>query len=225
MQRLNAAYPQLGAVFAVDELSTEVLQHALRAGHATPSRIERRGERSTQAVGRVGELLGGAPAIVACAAVGDGPAADAPGRSIVVFSTKGGVGKSTIATNVAVAMARESRRHVALVDADLQFGDVAVLLGIPPRPHGRGRGGRRSSYADPELLRSLADAPRERMLRAPGADRSRRCSTRDSPDEMVARRAVASRRSAATWSSTRRRSSTTHVLALLEAADDVLLVG
>jgi pilus assembly protein CpaE len=50
----------------------------------------------------------------------------------VTFSTKGGVGKSILATNLAVALATRSTKQVAIVDGDLQFGDVAVLLGIPP---------------------------------------------------------------------------------------------
>ena len=57
-----------------------------------------------------------------------------PGRPlVVVFSPKGGVGKSTVAINIAVCMARHMSEPVALVDADVQFGDVAVLLGIPPQ--------------------------------------------------------------------------------------------
>ena len=37
-----------------------------------------------------------------------------------------------LATNLACGLARRSARPVALVDADLQFGDVAVLLGVSP---------------------------------------------------------------------------------------------
>ena len=48
---------------------------------------------------------------------------------VVVFSGKGGVGKSLIATNLAVALAADGER-VALVDLDLQFGDVAVMLHV-----------------------------------------------------------------------------------------------
>jgi pilus assembly protein CpaE len=52
---------------------------------------------------------------------------------VSVFSTKGGVGKSTIAVNLAVAIAQNAKKKVALVDLDLQFGDVAVMLNVLPR--------------------------------------------------------------------------------------------
>jgi pilus assembly protein CpaE len=51
-----------------------------------------------------------------------------PGRVVTVSSTKGGSGKTVVATNLATALARRSARPVVLVDADLQFGDVAVML-------------------------------------------------------------------------------------------------
>ena len=129
VQRLVVAYPELGAVFAVGDLSAPVLQAALRAG-ARDTVAAHDAASMVQSVARVGDLLHDStvsrvPAVVESRAN--------PGRLIVVFSTKGGVGKSTIAINVAVAMARRTDERVALVDADLHFGDIAVLLGIPPQ--------------------------------------------------------------------------------------------
>jgi Flp pilus assembly CpaE family ATPase/DNA-binding NarL/FixJ family response regulator len=54
-----------------------------------------------------------------------------PGELIVLYGGKGGVGKSVIATNLACGLAKEVGARVALVDLDLQFGDLGVLLNLP----------------------------------------------------------------------------------------------
>ena len=53
-------------------------------------------------------------------------------RVITVFGAKGGLGKSTIAANLAVKLA-EKRKKVALVDLDLQFGDLNIFLDLEPK--------------------------------------------------------------------------------------------
>lgn len=53
-------------------------------------------------------------------------------RVVVVASPKGGVGKSTIAVNLAVGLAKLAPMDVVLVDLDLQFGDVATHLDLKP---------------------------------------------------------------------------------------------
>jgi pilus assembly protein CpaE len=54
------------------------------------------------------------------------------GRIVTVFSTKGGCGKTTLATNLAAALADRGRHEVCLVDLDLAFGDVAIALHLFP---------------------------------------------------------------------------------------------
>jgi pilus assembly protein CpaE len=54
------------------------------------------------------------------------------GSVITVFGAKGGVGKTTIAVNVAVALAQETTQSVVLVDGDNGFGDVAGMLDLTP---------------------------------------------------------------------------------------------
>ncbi len=51
-------------------------------------------------------------------------------RVIAFFSPKGGVGKTTLAVNTACALAALNKK-VALVDLNLQFGDVGVFLDVP----------------------------------------------------------------------------------------------
>lgn len=54
------------------------------------------------------------------------------GRIVVVASPKGGTGKTTVATNLAVALASSGPHSTVLVDLDLQFGDVASALNLVP---------------------------------------------------------------------------------------------
>ncbi len=53
------------------------------------------------------------------------------GTIITVFGAKGGIGKTTISSNLAVALAAEAHQTVALVDMDTRFGDVAITMDIP----------------------------------------------------------------------------------------------
>jgi pilus assembly protein CpaE len=55
------------------------------------------------------------------------------GSVVAVFSPKGGVGRTTIAVNLAVIAAAELDKKVVLVDGSFQFGDVAVLLNLNPK--------------------------------------------------------------------------------------------
>jgi pilus assembly protein CpaE len=73
--------------------------------------------------------------VAAAGAAGAAAGADggAPSALVVaVFSPKGGVGRTTIGVNVAVAAATLGRK-VALVDASFQFGDVGVLMNLNPK--------------------------------------------------------------------------------------------
>jgi pilus assembly protein CpaE len=74
-----------------------------------------------------------------------------PGVIAAVFSPKGGVGRTTVAVNLAVAAATELGKKVVLVDGSFQFGDVGVLLNLNPK---------NKSIADlvPELEAGEADS-------------------------------------------------------------------
>jgi pilus assembly protein CpaE len=55
------------------------------------------------------------------------------GQIVAIFSPKGGVGRTTLAVNLAVAAATELNKRVVVMDASFQFGDVGVLFNLNPK--------------------------------------------------------------------------------------------
>jgi pilus assembly protein CpaE len=55
------------------------------------------------------------------------------GKMLMFLGSKGGSGVTTLATNFAIALHKESGRDVVLVDLDVQLGDVSLVLGITPK--------------------------------------------------------------------------------------------
>ena len=53
-------------------------------------------------------------------------------KVITTFSNKGGIGKTAIATNLAVEIANMTKERVALVDLNMQMGDVTTFLDLNP---------------------------------------------------------------------------------------------
>jgi pilus assembly protein CpaE len=122
IEKFTRARPEVSAILVATELSTGLLQQALRSGIRDVLGFPVEAQLLHESVARVGAM----------AVIPGGPPAAAPpperGRVITVSSTKGGSGKSVVATNLAVVLAKRTTRPVVIVDADLQFGDVAVLL-------------------------------------------------------------------------------------------------
>lgn len=226
VHRMVTVYPEVGPVFAAHALSTELLQHALRAGARDAVQIDTTGEAVAAAVARVGEVLATQPRVAAVAASASGPGMPlvrtAPGRLIAVFSTKGGVGKSTVATNVATAMARKIDDAVSLMDADLQFGDISVMLGLPP-DHTVLDAAAAIQYADPELMRNLVTRLDSGLLVLP-APSEPSLSAGIPPEDMTAVCAALQGISGFVVVDVPTSFDDT-TLAVLEAADDVLLVA
>jgi pilus assembly protein CpaE len=130
--RVRAIRPAMSVILVVHELSTSVLQHAMRAGVSDVLALPVEREQMAEALIRAAESLPTAGAVAVPTATIEEPSAGR-GRVISVFSAKGGAGKSVVAANLAILLARRSDKPVALLDADLQFGDTAVMLKLSPQ--------------------------------------------------------------------------------------------
>ena len=61
------------------------------------------------------------------------PEPEAAGKVVAVFSPKGGVGCSTLAINLAIALQKQNNVNTVIMDTSLQFGDISVLLNLQPK--------------------------------------------------------------------------------------------
>lgn len=127
---MDLQYPEISVVLVVPETKEVVLQ-AMRSGvrdlldpAADPDSIRVMLERA--ALAAAGRRRGLGPGTSEHADHGAG------GRIIAVMSPKGGVGKTTVATNLAVGLGKSAPMTVVIVDLDLQFGDVASGLMLDP---------------------------------------------------------------------------------------------
>ncbi len=125
-------HQEIGAILVAEELTTNLLQQALRSGVKDVLAAPADDLQLAEAISRVTPGLSSSSTVP----VEDDPLLSGDGdlaHVITVFSTKGGAGKSVIATNLGVVLAQRSEKPVCLVDADLQFGDIAVMLKLAPQ--------------------------------------------------------------------------------------------
>lgn len=123
-ERIYLSKPRCAVLMVSDSVDMEALQKALGAGAMNLIRWPESAAELQDAVlaaynrknthlGALNEKRHGGPA----------------SKVITVFGTKGGIGKTTIAVNLAVKLSQMGKK-VCLIDLDLQFGDVGVFLDI-----------------------------------------------------------------------------------------------
>ena len=122
-ESLRVTRPAASVVLVRAQVSTEVFAQAVAAGARevvpadSPSAV-------TAAVDRAYRLF---TALRGAAATGP-----SEGKVLTVWSPKGGVGKTTMAVNLGLALAERGARRVCLIDLDLAFGDVAITMQLFP---------------------------------------------------------------------------------------------
>lgn len=126
-QRLDVQCPGISVVLVADP-GPELWQAAMRAGirdlvspAAGPAELR-------TAIDRAGAAATGRRRVLRPVE----ETARYTGRVLTVASPKGGVGKTTVATNLAVGLTAAAPQSTVLVDLDVQFGDVAYALGLTP---------------------------------------------------------------------------------------------
>jgi pilus assembly protein CpaE len=120
--------PSLGVVLVRRRIDTPLLVDALRNGIREVVE-ERNLAGVNDAVRRVRDV---AAAMRQRTSHGETGEDGRRGVVVTVFSAKGGCGKTTLASNLAASLAEGGRRDVCLVDLDLNFGDVAIVLQLFP---------------------------------------------------------------------------------------------
>ncbi|GAA1829943.1 CpaE family protein [Microlunatus capsulatus] len=128
--RLDAECPAISVVLVTDG-GPDLALPAMRAGAtdilapgATAEEVLRTVQRAVELAEVRSAQQAGPPVVV--------EDRSAAGQVISVVSPKGGVGKTTVATNLAVGLARSAPQATVLVDLDIQFGDVASGLNLDP---------------------------------------------------------------------------------------------
>ncbi|WP_426244144.1 AAA family ATPase [Nocardioides sp. LHG3406-4] len=120
--QMRTQRPTIGVVLIRQAVDTDVLTRAMHAGV--------REVVSDGDMAAIGAALDRAHEVW-IALRGSAPAPTL-GKVLTVFSPKGGVGKTTVSVNLALALAADASRKVCLVDMDLAFGDVAITLQLFP---------------------------------------------------------------------------------------------
>ena len=125
--------PHLGVLLVMDSLDIGGLRDALRAGVREVLPASTSPDELQQAVGRLTSVIKPLPRIRVAPAGSRGSGLPTQGKLVMICSAKGGTGVTTLATNLAAALAAEGR-SVALADADPVFGDIALNLGFKVSP-------------------------------------------------------------------------------------------
>lgn len=132
-QMIDETYPLIDLVL-VDDVPVDTVVEVMRSGFRDVLPADMVDDRLQEVLRRaeLHRLKSEVPAAVAGAKPVAHLQSPEESRTITVISPKGGVGKTSIATNMAIGLAEDYPSEVVLVDLDLQFGDVASTLDLTP---------------------------------------------------------------------------------------------
>ncbi|MHB8842339.1 MAG: AAA family ATPase [Candidatus Aquicultor sp.] len=129
---LSISNPEIAIIMAVDALDPGVLRAAMQAGIKDIIERESSDEQIIASISRAADISKRFKESFGLKADEQDEQLSEEGKVITFFSTKGGVGKSVLSANSAVALAQLTEKRVAILDLDLQFGDIAIMFQLTP---------------------------------------------------------------------------------------------
>jgi pilus assembly protein CpaE len=139
-QEINRVVPSCQVIMMSVQSEADYLRRSMLAGAMDFLTKPFTSEELTTSIHRVYEMGASRRAAMPATPVVDDARPDRPqmaargrppgGKLLLIYSPKGGTGCSTVAVNLGIALGQVTSRKVALVDANLQFGDLEVLLNL-----------------------------------------------------------------------------------------------
>jgi pilus assembly protein CpaE len=133
IRQLHNQDPSLVLMMVAEEVTADLLRKGMRAGVSDVLEAPLDEAKIEAAIEQFAHDVLRRQSTAPAAAKPEERPRRSEGRIITVTSAKGGSGKTVLATNLALVLNRISDVKVCLVDADLQFGDVCLVLQLEPR--------------------------------------------------------------------------------------------
>jgi pilus assembly protein CpaE len=125
-QKIYVSLPGCSVILLCEEASIDLMEKAMRAGIRTVLELNCHADVLIESIKQAFSME------KARVQNYSSEIANTQSKLITVFGAKGGIGKTTIATNIAVALAHAGKK-VVVIDLDLQFGDVNLFFDLEPR--------------------------------------------------------------------------------------------
>lgn len=132
VRTLHNEDPSLVVMLVAEEVTSDLLRQAMRSGISDVIEMPLDEQKIEEAIERFAHDVLKRHSAVSSSAPAP-PTDTEKGRIVTVWSAKGGSGTTVVATNLALLLNRIPDKKVVLVDADLQFGDVCLVLQLEPK--------------------------------------------------------------------------------------------
>jgi pilus assembly protein CpaE len=154
VRTLHNEDPSLIVMLVAESVTSDLLRQAMRSGVSDVIEIPLDEQKVEEAIERFAHDVLKRPKAAVGSTAPAAPEEGEKGRIVTVWSAKGGSGTTVVATNLALLLNRIPDKRVVLVDADLQFGDVCLVLQLEPK-FTMVNAAHELHHLDAELLESL----------------------------------------------------------------------